>query len=409
MNALRGVVDALHIGAARTGELVVGELAGALRVPRGTLPWHQRFVELLALVEAVAGGELGDLEVVDDQAVAGEDLAVVVDDIDNNEAVWSSPHAYTWSVVGVRPHPQKPHLSILRLVCGHDVTCGPEDLDAGAARRRYRCDCQATVGGRRRGRGGPVIVEDQAGEDLEELGEDLEELGEDLEELGEDLEGVIVDDQAVAGVELGEDVEEVVEGLAVAELGEDLAEVQAVEDLEGVIVEDQAVAGVELGEDVEGVVVDDQAVAGGEVGEDNEGVDRRRKTLRNRRDLEFKIGGFLYPEAVTRPAKRAECEVGLRPCPFISCRHHIAVDVNDEAGSLHLTWPGVELWNLSASCSLDVAAEGGRTLDEIADVLNVTRERVRQIQAGALVKIRRLSRTANKRELAALQEFLSDE
>lgn len=41
------------------------------------------------------------------------------------------------------------------------------------------------------------------------------------------------------------------------------------------------------------------------------------------------------------------------------------------------------------SCSLDVADRGGVTLEEVAPLMNITRERVRQIQAEACQKIGR--------------------
>lgn len=42
-----------------------------------------------------------------------------------------------------------------------------------------------------------------------------------------------------------------------------------------------------------------------------------------------------------------------------------------------------------ASCVLDVAALGGLTLEEVGDILGVTRERVRQIEHIALRKLKK--------------------
>jgi len=41
-----------------------------------------------------------------------------------------------------------------------------------------------------------------------------------------------------------------------------------------------------------------------------------------------------------------------------------------------------------ASCSLDLAERGGMTLTEVGDVLGITRERTRQIEALAMHKLR---------------------
>jgi DNA-directed RNA polymerase sigma subunit (sigma70/sigma32) len=40
------------------------------------------------------------------------------------------------------------------------------------------------------------------------------------------------------------------------------------------------------------------------------------------------------------------------------------------------------------SCSLDVADRGPSTLDEISSMLNLTRERIRQIADGAIRKLK---------------------
>src|SRR5690606_3867534 len=42
---------------------------------------------------------------------------------------------------------------------------------------------------------------------------------------------------------------------------------------------------------------------------------------------ELEIGRLLYPETdYWKPRTRAECVDGPRPCPFVSCRHHLYVD-----------------------------------------------------------------------------------
>lgn len=105
-----------------------------------------------------------------------------------------------------------------------------------------------------------------------------------------------------------------------------------------------------------------------------------------KRDLER--GRELYPEPVQqRPATRGECEHASRPCPFVGCRYHLYLDVNPDNGSIKINWPGVELDEMPATCALDVADEGGATLEEVGGALNVTRERVRQIVDGLTSRI----------------------
>lgn len=95
-----------------------------------------------------------------------------------------------------------------------------------------------------------------------------------------------------------------------------------------------------------------------------------------------------------RPHVRADCLPGgvneMRPCPFVTCRWHLAVNVNEASGSFTETFPGRELTEMPATCSLDIADEGGATLEEIGDALNVTREAARLIEAKAIRKLRDL-------------------
>ena len=90
---------------------------------------------------------------------------------------------------------------------------------------------------------------------------------------------------------------------------------------------------------------------------------------------------------VVRPLTRRECADGPRPCPFVACRHHLYLDVAPETGTIKLNFPELEVWELTHSCALDVADAGGLELERTGALLNVTRERVRQIEAVALAKL----------------------
>jgi hypothetical protein len=95
----------------------------------------------------------------------------------------------------------------------------------------------------------------------------------------------------------------------------------------------------------------------------------------------------LLPRAL--PATRAECEDGPRPCPYVSCRHNLYLDVSKGTGSIKLNFPQLEPGDMTESCSLDVAQRGGATLEEVGKIVNLTRERVRQVEVRAEAKMRR--------------------
>lgn len=90
-----------------------------------------------------------------------------------------------------------------------------------------------------------------------------------------------------------------------------------------------------------------------------------------------------------RPRTRADCEDGPRPCPWVGCRHHLYLDVNPETGSIKFVFPDLEPDELEQSCALDVADDGDHTLERVGELLNVTRERVRQVESVAEHKLAR--------------------
>lgn len=85
-----------------------------------------------------------------------------------------------------------------------------------------------------------------------------------------------------------------------------------------------------------------------------------------------------------RPRTRADCVDGLRPCPWVGCRHHLFLEVDVRLGSIQLNFPELEPDELEESCSLDLADQYDRTLEEVGKVLGVTRERVRQLEKQAV-------------------------
>jgi hypothetical protein len=116
----------------------------------------------------------------------------------------------------------------------------------------------------------------------------------------------------------------------------------------------------------------------------------RREMLREQRRRE-RAGDVVEIADYDRPQRRSECATGPRPCLYVACKHHLYLDVNPETGSIKLNFPDKEPWELEETCALDVAERGGVTLEEVGDILNLTRERVRQVEVTGLTKLREVS------------------
>lgn len=119
----------------------------------------------------------------------------------------------------------------------------------------------------------------------------------------------------------------------------------------------------------------------------------RSKTIAPRRltKEELRLSQTLATPEIDRPQTRSDCSSGVRPCPWVSCKHHLFLDVNPETGSIKLNFPEVELEDMRQTCSLDVADRGGITLEEVGEILNLTRERIRQVEVRGLLKLREVS------------------
>jgi hypothetical protein len=122
----------------------------------------------------------------------------------------------------------------------------------------------------------------------------------------------------------------------------------------------------------------------------------------SRRELEH-ARTLLSPElGEDRPNTRAECRDGPRPCPHVSCRHHLYLDVSPKTGAIKLNFPDLEVWEMAISCALDVADEGGATLEDVGAIMNVTRERIRQMEISALARLGAV------RDMRSLREVIDE-
>ncbi len=149
---------------------------------------------------------------------------------------------------------------------------------------------------------------------------------------------------------------------------------------------------------------------------DEETITREQRRSRRKRDVrartisvkrmtkrELEFGRLLYPETgYWKPSTRAECADGPRPCPYISCKHHLYIDVSSRTGAIKLNFPDLEVWEMGESCALDVADRGGTTLEDVGAIMNLTRERIRQVEVKALAKLEAL------RDMMALREYVDE-
>jgi hypothetical protein len=141
---------------------------------------------------------------------------------------------------------------------------------------------------------------------------------------------------------------------------------------------------------------------------DEVGVTREQRRSRRKRDVrartisvkrmtkrELELGRMLYPDVddVVKPTTRADCAEGQRPCPFVSCKHHLYLDVSARTGAIKVNFPDLEVWEMKESCALDVSDRGGTTLEDVGTIMNLTRERVRQVEVQGLAKLEALSDT----------------
>jgi len=134
---------------------------------------------------------------------------------------------------------------------------------------------------------------------------------------------------------------------------------------------------------------------------------RRKRSVRartisvkrmSRRELEIGHERWKQLEEL-RPKTRADCVEGPRPCPHVSCRHHLFLDVSPKTGAIKLNFPDLEVWELAVSCALDVADAGAVTLEDVGSILNLTRERIRQLELKALNRLEAVSDMLALREL----------
>jgi hypothetical protein len=161
-------------------------------------------------------------------------------------------------------------------------------------------------------------------------------------------------------------------------------------------------AATEAEDEAEELAAADQGEGDGEgdegVPEISRKIRRRRRRTRPRSKTiamkrltreELRVGAMMYPPVdIPRPTTREECRGEARPCPWVACKHHLYLDINPETGSIKINFPDLEPWELQHTCALDVAERGGITLEEVGEIMNLTRERIRQVEVRGLLKLK---------------------
>ncbi|HEY1549250.1 MAG TPA: sigma factor-like helix-turn-helix DNA-binding protein [Kofleriaceae bacterium] len=114
----------------------------------------------------------------------------------------------------------------------------------------------------------------------------------------------------------------------------------------------------------------------------------------------------------SRPRTRAECVDGPRPCPWVSCVHHL-LDIRERGGTRNergrifaadfelrtdASRAAAEQFtdsvadhvvSMTSTCALDIAERGESTHLEIGQMTGVSHERIRQLESKGLRRITR--------------------
>jgi hypothetical protein len=89
-----------------------------------------------------------------------------------------------------------------------------------------------------------------------------------------------------------------------------------------------------------------------------------------------------------RPQTREDCVNGQRPCPWVSCKWNLYLDVGKNGKTIYLTNTNLQPEEMDYSCALDICDRGSQTYDTVARYFHTTRARVQQIEKEAAAKLK---------------------
>lgn len=106
-------------------------------------------------------------------------------------------------------------------------------------------------------------------------------------------------------------------------------------------------------------------------------------------DAQLRAEGAYQP----MPKTRGECPPAGTPCPHLRCRYHLGLSVLESGAVAVAFYDGpvdvIDLAGMAETCSLHVADEGKHTYAATGRLMGFTIERIRQIEASALAKLKR--------------------
>lgn len=115
----------------------------------------------------------------------------------------------------------------------------------------------------------------------------------------------------------------------------------------------------------------------------------RSRTEQTKRLTKRYLADLSEPQATEqRPRTWGECRERTGPCPWVGCPAHLYLDVT-ACGSVKINFPDLEPLEIEEPCVLRLAECGEMTLEEVGARMNLTRERVRQVEVRALIQLRR--------------------
>ena len=112
------------------------------------------------------------------------------------------------------------------------------------------------------------------------------------------------------------------------------------------------------------------------------------RVLRRKSNKLQRLGLYKPVEREPAPVTRQDCVEVMRPCPHVACKYHLFTDVTVMGTAKFPFGDDVEvLESMPETCALDVADDGDHSRMQVAEFLNITIQRVQQLEVNALRKL----------------------